>query len=118
MFEPRTVRAPSPPLHGRDRECANLDALLTDVRGDLAELYGYVNRSLPDAELDDFVALAACVRAGQGAADVQSDLDPTQLAALLIEAWEPGSSRQDDAAPYPVHPLRTDRHPGTAALID
>ena len=26
-----------------------------DIPGDLAELYGYVNRSLPDAELDGFV---------------------------------------------------------------
>ena len=26
-----------------------------DVPGDLAELYGYVNRSLPDADLDGFV---------------------------------------------------------------
>jgi hypothetical protein len=26
-----------------------------DIPGDLAELYGYVNRSLPDAELDAFV---------------------------------------------------------------
>ena len=26
-----------------------------DIRGDLAELYGYVNRSLPDADLDGFV---------------------------------------------------------------
>jgi len=26
-----------------------------DIRGDLAEAYGYVNRSLPDAALDDFV---------------------------------------------------------------
>jgi hypothetical protein len=26
-----------------------------DINGDLAELYGYVNRSLPDAELDAFV---------------------------------------------------------------
>jgi enoyl-CoA hydratase/carnithine racemase len=26
-----------------------------DIGGDLAEAYGYVNRSLPDAELDDFV---------------------------------------------------------------
>jgi enoyl-CoA hydratase/carnithine racemase len=31
-----------------------------DIPGDLAELYGYVNRSLPDADLDGFVdALAA-----------------------------------------------------------
>ena len=26
-----------------------------DIGGDLAEAYGYVNRSLPDAELDGFV---------------------------------------------------------------
>jgi len=26
-----------------------------DIRGDLAELYGYVNRAFPDAELDAFV---------------------------------------------------------------
>jgi hypothetical protein len=26
-----------------------------DFRGDLAELYGYVNRSLPDTDLDEFV---------------------------------------------------------------
>jgi enoyl-CoA hydratase/carnithine racemase len=26
-----------------------------DIGGDLAERYGYVNRSLPDAELDEFV---------------------------------------------------------------
>lgn len=26
-----------------------------DFRGDLAERYGYVNRALPDAELDEFV---------------------------------------------------------------
>src|ERR1700681_2949159 len=39
---------------GRNRA---LEVLLSadDIRGDLAERYGYVNRSLPDAELDDFV---------------------------------------------------------------
>jgi hypothetical protein len=26
-----------------------------DIRGDVAELYGYVNRAFPDAELDAFV---------------------------------------------------------------
>jgi enoyl-CoA hydratase/carnithine racemase len=30
-----------------------------DIRGDLAEAYGYVNRSLPDAELDGFVEALA-----------------------------------------------------------
>ena len=43
-----------PRLIGRGRA---LEVLLgaDDIRGDLAELYGYVNRSLPDAELDGFV---------------------------------------------------------------
>jgi enoyl-CoA hydratase/carnithine racemase len=43
-----------PRLIGRGRA---LEVLLgaDDVNGDLAELYGYVNRSLPDAELDNFV---------------------------------------------------------------
>ena len=43
-----------PRLMGRGRA---LEVLLgaDDVRGDLAELYGYVNRSLPDADLDGFV---------------------------------------------------------------
>jgi hypothetical protein len=33
MVESRTVRGPSARLHGRDPECASLDALLADVRG-------------------------------------------------------------------------------------
>jgi enoyl-CoA hydratase/carnithine racemase len=43
-----------PRLIGRGRA---LEVLLgaNDIDGDLAELYGYVNRSLPDAELDAFV---------------------------------------------------------------
>jgi len=43
-----------PRLMGRGRA---LEVLLgaDDVSGELAELYGYVNRSLPDAELDEFV---------------------------------------------------------------
>jgi enoyl-CoA hydratase/carnithine racemase len=43
-----------PRLIGRGRA---LEVLLgaDDIRGDLAELYGYVNRALPDAELDAFV---------------------------------------------------------------
>lgn len=43
-----------PRLIGRGRA---LEVLLTanDINGELAELYGYVNRSLPDAELDAFV---------------------------------------------------------------
>jgi enoyl-CoA hydratase/carnithine racemase len=43
-----------PRLIGRGRA---LEVLLgaDDIPGDLAELYGYVNRALPDAELDSFV---------------------------------------------------------------
>jgi enoyl-CoA hydratase/carnithine racemase len=43
-----------PRLMGRGRA---LEALLSseDIRGELAELYGYVNRSFPDSELDAFV---------------------------------------------------------------
>jgi enoyl-CoA hydratase/carnithine racemase len=47
-----------PRLIGRGRA---LEVLLTteDVNGDLAERYGYVNRSLPDAELDGLVEAMA-----------------------------------------------------------
>jgi enoyl-CoA hydratase/carnithine racemase len=47
-----------PRLIGRGRA---LEVLLgaDDLPGDLAELYGYVNRSLPDAELDGFVEALA-----------------------------------------------------------
>src|SRR5438552_7044125 len=55
-----------PRLMGRGRA---LEVLLgaDDIPGDLAERYGYVNRSLPDAELDDFVdalatRIASCVK--------------------------------------------------------
>jgi enoyl-CoA hydratase/carnithine racemase len=43
-----------PRLMGRGRA---LEVLLgaNDIHGDLAERYGYVNRSLPDSELDGFV---------------------------------------------------------------
>ncbi|MBR1174532.1 enoyl-CoA hydratase/isomerase family protein [Bradyrhizobium sp. KB893862 SZCCT0404] len=47
-----------PRLMGRGRA---LEVLLSadDIHGDLAERYGYVNRSLPDAELDGFVEALA-----------------------------------------------------------
>jgi len=43
-----------PHLIGRNRA---LEVLLSsdDIRGEQAEAYGYVNRALPDAELDDYV---------------------------------------------------------------
>src|ERR1700735_5546213 len=47
-----------PRLIGRNRA---LEVLLSseDIRGDQAEAYGYVNRSLPDADLDAFVEALA-----------------------------------------------------------
>ena len=49
-----------PRLMGRGRA---LEVLLTadDIRGDLAELYGYVNRSLSDADIDEFVDALDCL---------------------------------------------------------
>jgi enoyl-CoA hydratase/carnithine racemase len=52
-----------PPLMGRGRA---LEVLLSsdDIGGELAQAYGYVNRALPDAELDGFVdALATRIAA-------------------------------------------------------
>ncbi len=43
-----------PRLIGRGRALAVLLGA-DDIPGDLAELYGYVNRSLPDSDLDAFV---------------------------------------------------------------
>jgi enoyl-CoA hydratase/carnithine racemase len=47
-----------PHLIGRNRA---MEVLLTseDIRGEQAEAYGYVNRTLPDAELDDYVDAVA-----------------------------------------------------------
>jgi enoyl-CoA hydratase/carnithine racemase len=52
-----------PQLIGRNRA---LEVLLTseDIRGDQAEAYGYVNRALPDADLDAFVDALATRVAG------------------------------------------------------
>ena len=50
-------RRPDGSAAAPDRTGRALEVLLgaDDIGGDLAELYGYVNRSLPDAELDAFV---------------------------------------------------------------
>ncbi|SRR5258705_6383840 len=67
-----------PRLIGRGRA---LEMLLgaDDIPGDLAELYGYVNRALPDAELDAFVdALATRI----SSFDKQTIADTKRLANL------------------------------------
>ena len=70
-----------PRLMGRGRA---LEVLLgaDDIRGDLAERYGYVNRTLADAELDDFVEALAMRIASfdkQSIADIKRLVDRASL---------------------------------------
>jgi enoyl-CoA hydratase/carnithine racemase len=70
-----------PRLMGRGRA---LEVLLTgsDINGELAERYGYVNRSLPDAELDAFVDTMARRIATfdkQSIADIKRLVDASSL---------------------------------------
>lgn len=81
-----------PRLMGRGRA---LEVLLTgnDIDGDLAERYGYVNRSLPDAELDAFVEKIARRIASfdkQTIADIKRLVDVSSLPsnAELGTQWE------------------------------
>jgi enoyl-CoA hydratase/carnithine racemase len=81
-----------PRLMGRGRA---LEVLLSgeDIPGDLAERYGYVNRALPDAELDSFVDTLARRIAGfdkQAIAAIKRLVDiPTLPPDIEIGAeWE------------------------------
>jgi enoyl-CoA hydratase/carnithine racemase len=81
-----------PRLIGRGRA---LEVLLggEDIPGDLAERYGYVNRALPDAELDHFVDALARRIAGfdkQSIADIKRLVDiPTLPPDIEIGAeWD------------------------------
>jgi len=68
-------------LMGRGRA---LEVILSadDIPGDLAELYGYVNRSLPDADLDGFVdALASRI----ASFDKRTIMDTRRL--VNIASW-------------------------------
>jgi enoyl-CoA hydratase/carnithine racemase len=70
-----------PRLIGRGRA---LEVLLSgdDINGDLAERYGYVNRALPDAELDPFVDALARRIAGfdkQTIGDIKQRVDIASL---------------------------------------
>jgi enoyl-CoA hydratase/carnithine racemase len=70
-----------PRLIGRGRA---LEVLLSgnDIGGDLAERYGYVNRSLPDTDLDSFVDSLARRIAGfdkQTLADIKRLVNATSL---------------------------------------
>jgi enoyl-CoA hydratase/carnithine racemase len=79
-------------LIGRERA---LEVLLgaDDVRGDLAELYGYVNRALPDSELDAFVdALALRISSfdKDAIADTKLLVDVASLPsdAEIVPEWD------------------------------
>src|SRR5499425_3592787 len=81
-----------PRLIGRGRA---LEVFLgaDDIPGDLAERYGYVNRSLPDSELDEFVeSLAARIASfdKQAIIDIKRLLNANSLASdVEIEAgWD------------------------------
>jgi len=81
-----------PRLIGRGRA---LEVLLgaDDIPGDLAELYGYVNRALPDAELDAFVdALAVRIASfdKQAIAETKSLVNIASLPpdAELAPEWD------------------------------
>jgi enoyl-CoA hydratase/carnithine racemase len=81
-----------PRLIGRGRA---LEVLLgaDDIRGDLAELYGYVNRALPDSELDGFVdALAVRIASfnRQAIAETKHFIDIASLPpdAEIAPEWE------------------------------
>src|SRR5271170_1197933 len=81
-----------PRLIGRGRA---LEVLLgaDDVNGDLAELYGYVNRSLPDSQLDAFVdALAERISSFDKQAIAETkrlvDLNSLPPDAEIAPEWE------------------------------
>jgi enoyl-CoA hydratase/carnithine racemase len=81
-----------PRLMGRGRA---LEVLLgaDDIHGDLAERYGYVNRSLPDSELDGFVdALAMRIASfdKQAIAETKRMVDVASLPsdAEILPEWD------------------------------
>jgi enoyl-CoA hydratase/carnithine racemase len=78
-----------PRLMGRGRA---LEVLLgaDDIDGDLAQIYGYVNRSLPDADLDGFVdALAMRIASfdKQAIADTKRLVDIAGLPSDTEIGW-------------------------------
>lgn len=81
-----------PELMGRGRA---LEVVLTgsDIDGDLAERYGYVNRSLPDAQLDAFVdAMAQRISRfdKQTLADIKAEVDAVSLPSneRIARGWD------------------------------
>ena len=81
-----------PRLMGRARA---LEVLLSsnDIRGDLAEAYGYVNRSLPDAELEDLSKRSrpASLRSTNGRSRTPSAWS-TPTVCRRTSKWRPGGT--------------------------
>ena len=97
-------------LPRHDRQARALEVLLgsDDIGGDLAEAYGYVNRSLPDDELDGFVeALATRI----------ASFDKWAIANTkrLVNA-QPAAGRRDRRRVGRLHGL--DRPAGRTARIE
>jgi len=89
---------------GRQRA---LEVLLSsnDIGGDLAEAYGYVNRSLPDGELDGFVdALATRIASFDKVGDSEHQ--------AARECRQPAAGRRDRRRLGRLHDL--DRSAGCA----
>jgi len=79
-----------PRLMGRGRALEILVAP-DDINGDVAERYGYVNRSLPDAELDGFVDTMARRIASFERAAIVDTKELVNLASLPPDAeMQPG----------------------------
>jgi len=91
-----------------------------DIRGDLAELYGYVNRALPDVELDAFVdALAARIASFDKHAIAETKApgqrcEPTvrcgncaRVDAFIasLGSRQPGQDKGIDGAPGSIRPV-------------
>jgi enoyl-CoA hydratase/carnithine racemase len=88
-------------LMGRGRA---LEVILSadDVPGDLAELYGYVNRSLPDANLDGFVdALATRI----ASFDKQTIMDTKRLVNVASLPTDIGKDKNPSRLVYGVASL-------------
>src|SRR5258708_16478959 len=98
-------------LIGRGRA---LEVLLgaDDIGGDLAELWGYVNRSLPDEKLDDFVDNLA-----RRIASFDKQALPATKHLVAVASLPPDSHIEPDwrallyalARPHtqpPIHPTR------------
>jgi enoyl-CoA hydratase/carnithine racemase len=79
-----------------------------DINGELAELYGYVNRALPDAELDGFVDALALRIASFDRQAIRDTKHLVDIASLPADK---------DIAPEWAAFIASVQRPGTQARI-